>query len=440
MIIHRMSVPRLLSGAAGIVVLLTCGGAGLGTAAAAGAGRLPANQVPISYLMGIHRIDVTPIAQSLISGHSSVAPTDAERLDASGIPDIDSVPNFDGQFTLAGFSPLGNPNEHWYTNTVGNPPELGGTTRLGAPVFPIAVELMNVDGQGTNLICGARTAARQALSSPVFQNFSYSSSRVPTQWADAIQRASFFREAAPDWHTLLAPQPRRETVIQFPPGTYEYVANPNGSCKVALVDFDTFVDDVFPATPTDTSTPVGAAEHSGAMTTHDITNLILGNVLFYVGSPSDCCAAGFHSYDAEPGDARNGNRQRDFVLTVSNWLDESVLGPTFADASTLTHEISEAVNDPFVASDGVHDITPWWTDPTGVICSDELEGGDVIENMPNQIFPIRIHGMLYHTQTEALLEWFEGVTPSAALGGAFSYPDPTVLTRPLTSLKADCAP
>jgi hypothetical protein len=36
-------------------------------------------------------------------------------------------------------------------------------------------------------------------------------------------------------------------------------------------------------------------------------------------------------------------------------------------------------------------------------------------------------GILYHPQTEALLQWFEMGTTSDAIGGAFSYPNTTAL-------------
>jgi hypothetical protein len=41
-----------------------------------------------------------------------------------GIPNIDST----------------NPNQHWYTNTVGNPPQMGGTTTINAPMVPVSLE------------------------------------------------------------------------------------------------------------------------------------------------------------------------------------------------------------------------------------------------------------------------------------------------------------
>jgi hypothetical protein len=46
-------------------------------------------------------------------------------------------------------------------------------------------------------------------------------------------------------------------------------------------------------------------------------------------------------------------------------------------------------------------------------------------------------GMVYHVQNEALLQWFAGQTPSTAINGAYSYPDP-VLTTPSVSRNPGC--
>jgi hypothetical protein len=52
----------------------------------------------------------------------------------------------------------------------------------------------------------------------------------------------------------------------------------------------------------------------------------------------------------------------------------------------------------------------------------------VIEGLPNGVFPITMNGMTYHPQNEALLQWFEFMSPSDAIDGAYSYPDETTLT------------
>ena len=108
-------------------------------------------------------------------------------------------------------------------------------------------------------------------------------------------------------------------------------------------------------------------------------------------------------------------------------------------AHTLSHEIAETFNDPFVVSDGVHNLTPWWLSPNGN-CQDDLETGDVIEGLPNSTFPVTLNGFTYHPQNEALLQWFQFQTPSDALGGAYSYPNTSLLTHVSALQKAQCAP
>jgi hypothetical protein len=66
--------------------------------------------------------------------------------------------------------------------------------------------------------------------------------------------------------------------------------------------------------------------------------------------------------------------------------------------------MAETFNDPFV-----NNATPVWTGRNG-LC-----------------------------QNEALLQWFAGESPSSAIGGAYSYPDP-VLTTPSISEDFNCKP
>ncbi len=58
---------------------------------------------------------------------------------------------------------------------------------------------------GQPLISSPAAFVQPVLNSPVFQNASYSSSPVPTQFTDAVQRAEFAHSAKDDWHTLLGP-------------------------------------------------------------------------------------------------------------------------------------------------------------------------------------------------------------------------------------------
>ncbi|HEX9162653.1 MAG TPA: hypothetical protein VF980_13185, partial [Thermoanaerobaculia bacterium] len=244
-----------------------------------------------------------------------------------GIFDIDSIPNFNGQFFASGFSFDGTFNSHWYVNTVGNPPQLGGTTTINAPIIPVSLDLRNFDGSprfvnGHRLISDVTPFIQPTLNSPVFANANWETGSAPTQITDAMQRAEFFKSAKPDWHTLLSPVVKTARTMTLIRGTYAFALNADGSCcRFVLVDANTFVNKLFPPTfPVDNSTVIGAAELAGDMTTKDITTLLFPNTFLFVGNTSNCCILGFHSYDFEPGVPENGNRERRYVMNYSSWI------------------------------------------------------------------------------------------------------------------------
>jgi hypothetical protein len=360
-----------------------------------------------------------------------------------GIPNIDSLVNFNGQFFADGFDSSDNPNNHWYYNMVGNPPQMHGTTTINAPIVPVSLDLRNFDGSprfvnGHPLVYDVTPFVAPTVGSPVFQNSTYSSSSVPTQFTDAVQRAEFFNDAKDDWHTLLAPSVKTTRVMKLIRGTYAFALNADGTCcRYVLVDANTFVNALFPTTADDTTTPVGAAENAGEVTTKDMSTFLFPNTYLYIGSTSNCCILGFHTYDFEPGDDSNGNVEKRYVLNYSSWISPGLFGSAFTDVTAHSHEIAETYNDPFVGSDGIHNITPWWLAPNGQ-CQNDLETGDVIEGLPNATFPIILNGFTYHPQNEALLQWFEFQSPSTAIGGAYSYPNTSVLTQPSAIQRAGC--
>jgi hypothetical protein len=375
--------------------------------------------------------------------HSSALAQAPSAKTFNSVAGIDSLVNFTGDFHAPGFDPNGNPQSHWLWAMIGNLPERGGLTTVDAPIVPVEVDLLDDNGDvrvidGHPLVYDPSVFLDTILKSPVFSKAKFSSSVKSTQITDAIQRAEFFNRMKSDWHTLLTPIVRPKQVMRIPAGRYFFALNPDGSCcAFVLVDIDKFVDLLFPTTPTDTSTIIGAAEHSGAIHTKDFSTFLFPNTyLYFNGDPDQCCVLGFHSYDFEPGDANNGNRERRYVLNYSSWISEGLFGGGFQDVTALSHETAESYNDPFVGTDG-YGITPWWLAPFG-LCDDILETGDVLEGLSNATFPMKLNGFLYHPQNEALLPWFEFKSPSNALGGAYSYPDTTVLTALSAPQNAGC--
>jgi hypothetical protein len=383
-----------------------------------------------------------------------------------GIPNIDSVVNFNGQYFTQGQDSNGNPQSHWYFNTLGNPPQQGGTTTVNAPIVPVSLDLRNADGSprfvkvvnGVVITCAsppdpschrlffdASPFIEPILESPVFSNANYTSSATPTQFADAVARAEY-PTAKPNWHTLLAPSVKTGRTMTLLRGKYQFSLNADGSCCFfVLLNVFAFENALFPSTstfPPDSSTPVGAAEASGDITTKDVSTFFFPPAYLFIPTPQGnvCCIGGFHTFDFEGGDANNGNVPRLFVLNYSTWDQPIFRDKTVLDVTGLSHEISETYNDPFVVADGVHDLTPWWLAPNGN-CQNDLEVGDVVEGLPRQTFPITMpNRFTYHPQNEALLQWFEFESPSSALNGAYSYPDITTLTTLSAPQKAGCVP
>jgi hypothetical protein len=361
---------------------------------------------------------------------------------------IDSLTNFSSYFYDPGFDSFGGTQFTWQYTMIGRSPfdsDEGGdddgrkkTTFIGAPIVPVNVDLRNADGSirfvnGQRLFSDATQFVKPALNSPVFSNSSYSSSFTPTQFTDAIQRAEFFNKADPNWHTLLRPRVAPARTMVLLRGTYQFLLNNDGSCcQFILVNEASFFNALFPPTASDTTTVMGAAENAGDITTKDMSSFLFPNTFLFQGNPNNCCILGFHTYDVEPGGPLNGFREKRYVMDYSSWISPGLFGPSFVDVTAMSHELSEAFNDPFV-----NNATPWWLAPNG-LCQNNLETGDVIEGLADATIPITTNGFTYHPQNEALIQWFAGVTPSNAINHAYSYPDTGVLTAAATLQNPNC--
>ena len=404
-------------------------------------GQAPSDQVPSSFVTNLNphalHTKLAAAGGGVLGGRSNAS-----------LLGIDSIVNWSSYFYFPGVDSNGFPQFTWQYTMAGNAPfgqggedEEEETTKIGAPVIPVNLDLRNFDGtprfvNGKRLFSDATRFVTPVLNSPVFSNTFYTSSNEPTQFTDAIQRAEFFHQSDDQWHTLLRPRVGPARTLTLIRGTYRFALNADGSCcRFVLIDINTFINGLFPATATDRTTPVGAAENAGDIRTRDISTFLFPNAfLYFNGDPTQCCVIGFHTYDLEPGGASNGFREKRYVLNYSAWITPGVFrDATFGDISALSHEMAETFNDPFV-----NNAVPWWLSPNGN-CQNNLETGDVIEGLPNAQFPIVLNGSTWHPQNEALLQWFAGVTPSSAISHAYSYPDTNVLTSASVSQQAGCA-
>ena len=432
----------LVMGAAGSV---------FGTPAALAQSSVDQFQVPLEY---IKNMKSRPASSAVMSHAGSTKRGPSTFARTASVPGIDSLANWTGQFTAPGFDPNDNPQSTWSFAMVGGAPEAGGTTTINAPIIPVTVRLLDQNGHvartknGTRLILrSSGPLASAVVNSPIFQPFSYTSG--VGQYNDQMQRAEFWDRihhgedgGGSNWHTVLSPDVKTGRTMDIPFGSYFYGLHADGSIAYFLVEGTAFTNVLFPPTfPVDNTTVIGAAELAGDMTTHDLTTLLFNNVYLYDKTPDQCCVLGFHEYDFEPGVPSNGNLPRLYVMNYSSWVSPGLFVNGSADVTTLSHEVSETFNDPFV-----NNVVPWWSsvDPFSGFaqCQDVLEVGDVVEVLTAlPLYQVAMNGRTYHVQNEAMFPWFADESPSPAHLAAYSFPDEdTLLSLSPGPLHPGCKP
>lgn len=318
---------------------------------------------------------------------------------------------------------------------IGNDPLVGGTTTIPANLTAISLQLLNPNGSVFANVPFAPFEDR-IEDSPNFSNANYTVGR--TQFCDAVQRAEFFNMMGPDLHTLLNPSiVNRATIqvpptvqLQFPDGTIITVPGyitpkaSDGSTVVfmldllfSFLDFNQAVNDIN-----------GGFFSTKAINYHTYPNTFLFSVIDEQGDLA-CCVGGYHTFIFDP----TTNPEQRWIYAFTPWMSPGVFGGGAQDVTALSHETSEALNDPFL-----NNIVPTWQFPRNPgFCQANLETGDPVEVLPVSTVPITtLEGnevFTYHPQTEALLQWFEIGNPSNAIGGAFSYPDTTALPAAATA-------
>lgn len=345
---------------------------------------------------------------------------------------LDTVATFEGAFAATGGPSVGNVFPYIM---IGNDPLIGGTTTIPAKITTVSLQLLNADGS-VNKVVSYNPFENTTLDSPVFENTLYGDGR--SQFTDAIQRAEFFNTMKQNWHTRLDPSVVNRITVTVPRFVNVRLANgnvvqvqnyflgtaPNGDSFVELLDL--FFNVVFLNTA---SNDINAGND-----TTDAFNMQLypNTFLFSINSqgkrfPGDCCVLGFHTYLFD-----SSVPQPRWITAFASWISPGLFGPGIQDITGLSHEVSEAYNDPFGNT-----AVPSWQfpgQPAGSkVCQGNLETGDPVEVLPDATvaIPLRESGKIFtfHPQTEALLQWFSQGPASNAIDGAWSYPNENALTR-----------
>jgi len=321
---------------------------------------------------------------------------------------IASVPHYSRTFAYQG-------RTFRYT-MVGGDPGRTDETRISTQIIPISLFFEGmVDDRGEPLVLSADGITGRVLNSPNFRVAAYATGT--TQFGDAAQRAQFYSQSRPDWHTILERPAVLAPVTVYVPANPAYARvfrNSATGAVFAVVDSSFFVSQL------NTIVELEHLDHSALV-------LAVTNNVFLSAAPESfplgCCTLGFHT--AFDGGQVQG-KQAVQTLVWASWIEGGIMAPGFADVTAISHEISEWMSDPFATN-----AVPSWQYPnTPGKCQSNLETGDPISVLPNPSTEVMIDGFTYHPQSQALLQWFTRENPSGAYEGAYSFPNQGLLTGP----------
>jgi hypothetical protein len=324
---------------------------------------------------------------------------------------IKSVPHWQGSFVTTGTS-------YPYIMAGGNP-RAGDTTAINTSIIPISLVFDEfVDQTGNSIFVDVSPFVKLVRNSPNFERASYSTGF--TQFADAVQRAEFWNVKRDDWHTTLdRPRSLTPVTVEVPVGASQLFQLDDGTF-VTILDEGFFISQL--------NTIIQLED----LRTDELPIALAPNVLLAdLTGDGSCCVLGFHTAFET---SQQGNVFFVQTFAFASYLHDGLFDdPTFTDVVALSHEISEFVNDPFI-----NNVVPTWQQPGAPAgdCQSLLETGDPIEELNDAGFPVTVDGVTFHPQNEALLQWFSRQKPSSAIGGAYSYPDSTLLTGPSQACSA----
>jgi hypothetical protein len=330
-------------------------------------------------------------------------------------------------------------NSVYSYSMVGHSPKAGGTTGIPNEVIPLELFLIGPDG--VTVIYDQDPGKPQDLGlsdvdlltqGPLYNATTTYPGGVGLpadtgQFVDTTLRASFNGVKKANWHTPLNP-PTFPTVhyigqLFFNNGDWACFGGETPPCTSFQVVNINAISNIF-------AQILGPSQEDPPST--EVPIIVTDFVTAFAGS--NCCILGFHN--AQPGN-EGGNSV--LVWTWATYIAQSVSNPfdPFGfDTFVMSHEVSELYHDPFVQTTGTL-ISPW-IDGSVSFAQANLETGDAIEAMSDSAsdfhVPLTTTGgpYTYHTQNEALLQWF-GRNPQAPQTGpgpgVYSWPDTNTLNN-----------
>ncbi len=335
----------------------------------------PASQAHTSQTKGsigdtprFFQFQANPVTRSATRNHSSL---------------VKSIPFWSSLFAYQGLT-------YPYQMVGTDPTTSAATTKVRTELIPLNVVFSN----GTSF--NGATRVQPALNSPLFNKASYTSGN--TQYADAIQRAEWWKYVShKNYHVLLdQPQVYPTVTINIPANLGSVGLNTHTGQHEGLIDinwFDPYIRGLI--------TSLGLGPRTFPI-------FLTSNTFLYQGMTSSCCIIGYHN------ELPTTNAQGETVIQTYAWStynDPGMFSVPIEDINALSHEIAEWANDPFNDN-----VTPSWISPIAPQygCNNFLEVGDPLVGVT-----FTVNG--YHPQDEAFYSWFAKQVPSVGIGGQYNY-------------------
>ena len=291
-------------------------------------------------------------------------------------------------------------------NILGTDPSLGAsTTTIPTVIVPLKFSFPN---PGNPTLDGTKVVTATE-NSPIFLTADYNTGGTDlgvTQFGDAVLRGEFWNLpgfSQSGYHVLLGAPAIAPTVTVTVPAGKGNAFELEGGGLMGVVDnsfFDLVLNALLPS-----------------YTANELLIFLTDNVfLAPQGQLQFCCVLGFHDSQGPP------------IASAQTWIYSAYTKPgTFfenviVDVQTLSHEISEWLNDPFGGTPffgGINLVAPYVLPNAGGLCQINFETGDVLENPPVAFTQVT-NGTTYHLQDEAFLPYFLHTSPSFSVNGWYS--------------------
>lgn len=347
--------------------------------------RIPDNSMNVALKSGISANLSVPVEASLRA--EAIATT----VGIVSSVTINTVPHWAGAFKIGGVS-------YPYSMLGGNPNT--ASTSLPVAIVPLRFQFSGymVNGKPITLMPAPVLPALEV--SPLWTTSAYNTGTL--QFTDAVQRNEFSHAA--NWHTLLAtPRVLAPYTIIVPAGKGTVFQTSSG--YNAVVDL-TFFDNML----TTMLQKSGVKPTEIALFASRGVYLEPGHAAFYY--------FGFHGAHQVAETPTSTTVQ---LWVWSSWINAGFFAnPQFADVFGFSHELAEAINDPFLTNN-----VPSYKNPNGS-CSNTIEVGDPIEELGNPAYLVTHGGFQYHLTNAAAWQWFVR-TPPSTINKGYSFPNAGLL-------------